>query len=109
VEDGEESLKDSSVLEEEHADMNEVAPQPMHIIVVVIEEIDDEDDLLDEFVGICSSIDVESSSPIYEEHVLQQQQVEIHAILVAPEEVVHEKHEDKMEIISSKEVESLPN
>lgn len=50
--------------------MHEVTPQPMHIIAAMMEEINDEDDLLDEFDDIFSSIDVELSSHIYEEHVL---------------------------------------
>lgn len=50
--------------------MHEVASKPMHIIAAIMEEINEEDDLLGEFVTIWSSIDVELSSPIYEEHVL---------------------------------------
>ena len=71
-----------------------------------MEEINDEDDLLDELDVICSSIDIESSSPIYEEHVPQQQQVKGHTMLVDPKEVVHEQHEQDVE--KNLEVEPLP-
>lgn len=71
MEDEKEAPKDSPILEEEYVDMPRVGPQPLHIIVVLMEDIDDEDDLLDEFDAIFSSIDVESPSPIYEENVLR--------------------------------------
>ena len=67
-----EDLKDSFFLEEEHVEMHEVFHQPMHIVTIVMEEIYDEDDLLDEFDAIFSSIYFKLLSPIYEEHVLQQ-------------------------------------
>ena len=56
MEDGEECLKDSSILEEEYADLCEVVPQPMHVFVTTMEEIGDEDDLLEELDFLCSSI-----------------------------------------------------
>lgn len=71
MEDGKEDPKDSSILEDGHANIHDVSPQPMHIIAAMMEEINDKNDLLDEFDAICSSIELESSSPIYEEHVLQ--------------------------------------
>ena len=43
----------------------------MHVLVDVMEEINDEDDLLDELDALCSSMDIELVSPIYEEHVPQ--------------------------------------
>ena len=46
--------------------MHEAAPHPMHIVVAMMDAINDEDDLLDEFDAIFSSIDIESSSSIYE-------------------------------------------
>lgn len=46
--DGEESLNASSIFEEEHDNMHEVAPHPMQFIASIMEEIDDEDDLLDD-------------------------------------------------------------
>ena len=70
VEDGQEGLKDSFVLEEEYANLHEVSPQPMHVFETEIEEINDEDDLLDELDALCSSMDIELVSPIHEEHVL---------------------------------------
>jgi hypothetical protein len=69
VEDGKEGLEDSSILEEEYANLHEVAPQPMHVFTTVMEEINDEDSLLDELDALCSSIDVGSVSPVHEEHV----------------------------------------
>ena len=42
VDDGKESLKDSSILEEEHVNMHEVAPQSMHTIVVEKEDSNEE-------------------------------------------------------------------
>ena len=42
----------------------------MYIIVAIMEEIDDEDDLFYEFDVIFSSIELDSSCPIYELHVL---------------------------------------
>ena len=69
MEDGQEGLKDSSILEEEYANLHEVSPKPMHVFATVIEDINDEDDLLDELDAPCSSIDVELVSPIYEEHI----------------------------------------
>lgn len=83
MKDGKESLKDSSILEEENANLHEVSPQPMHVFATIIEEISDEDDLLDKLDAICSSIDIESSSPIYEKHFPLQQQVENCTIPVA--------------------------
>ena len=72
MEDGKESLKDSSILDKDHTNMHEVSPQSMHIISAMMEEINEKNDLLDELDVICYSIELESSSPIYEEHVLQQ-------------------------------------
>ena len=69
MEDGQEGLKDSSILEEEYANLHEVVPQPMHVLITEMEEIHDEDDLLDELDALYSSMDLESSSPIHEEHV----------------------------------------
>ena len=70
MEDGKDDSKDNSILEEGHANIQEAFPQPMHVIATTIEEINDEDYLLDEFDAIYSSIDVDSSYPKYEEHVL---------------------------------------
>ena len=78
----------------------------MHVFETEIEEINDEDDLLDELDALCSSMDIESVSPIYEEHVLQQQQVEGYTIPVEPKEVVHEQHEQDVE---KNQEEPLPN
>lgn len=72
MEDGQECLKDSFFLEEEYANLHKVAPQPMHIFATVIEKINDEDNPLDDLDAFYSSIDIESVSPIYEEHVPQQ-------------------------------------
>ena len=41
MEDGEESLKHSSILKDEHVDMHEVVPQPMHNTTI---EKDDSDE-----------------------------------------------------------------
>ena len=110
MEDEQEDLKDSSVLEEEYANLHEVFPQPMHVFTTEMEEINDEDDLLDEFDTICSSIDIESSSLTHKEHVLQQQEEESHTIPVAPKEVAHEHHEKEVEIIYSQaKVKPHPN
>ena len=106
VEDGQEGLKDSFFLEEEYANLHEVSPRPMHVFTTIIEEINDEDDILDGLDALCSSIDIESVSPIYEEHVPQQQQVEGHTIPVDPKEVVHEQHEQDVE---KNQEEPLPN
>ena len=62
-------VKGDLLLEEECANLHEVASQPMHVFSTVIEEINGEDNLLDELYALFSSIDVESVSPIYEEHV----------------------------------------
>ncbi len=97
VEDGQEGLKDSFFFEEEYANLHEVAPQPMHIFENTMQEINDEDDLFDELDALYSSMNIESVSPIYEEHVPQQQQVEGHTILVDPKEVVHGQHEQDVE------------
>lgn len=72
MEDEKESLKDSSILKEEHADMQEVSPQPMHVIAAIMEDINDEDDLLDDFDAFFSFIKVDSFSLVYEDHVHQQ-------------------------------------
>ena len=106
MEGGKESLKDSFVLEDEYANLHEVSPQPMHILATVMEEINDEDDLLEGLDALFSSIDIELVSPIYEEHVPQQQQVEGHTIPVDPKEVVHEQHEKDVE---KNQEEPLPN
>jgi hypothetical protein len=39
---GKESIKESSIFEEEHVDMHEVAPQPMHITVAEKKDFDEE-------------------------------------------------------------------
>ena len=57
-----------------------------------MEEINEEDDLLDELDDILSSINIKSSSQVYEDHVPLHQQVKNHIIPVAPKEVVHEHH-----------------
>ncbi len=107
VEHEKEGLKDSFFLEEGYANLHEVSPQPMHVFATVMEEISDEDDLLDELDALYSSIDIESISPIYEEHVLQHQQVGDQTIPIDLKEVVHGQHEQDVE--KNQEEEPLPN
>ena len=42
---------------------------PMHVFAAEIEEIKDEDDLLEDLDALFSSMDIESVSPIHEEHI----------------------------------------
>lgn len=98
MEDDKEDPKGSSILEEEHSDMHEVSLQPMHITTTEKDEFDEEN-ILDEIEMFFSSIDINKFSPSLENHGLEKHQVDIHTILVAPKEVVHEKNEDRVKII----------
>ena len=57
MEDEKKSLKDSSILEEQHVDMHDIVPQPMHTTVAKQED-SDEDNFWDELEVFFLSLDV---------------------------------------------------
>ena len=97
VDNGKESLKDSSVLEEEHVDMHEVVPYPIHITATEQKD-SDEETFRDDLEMFCSSLDMKQSTPLSDDHELQQKQVENHTIPVTLKEVVYEHYKKDVEI-----------